>query len=112
VLRITAVCDMKHLEVFGYKHVGVCPARGSIQGRFARSVTAKSDSHHSDCLDDRIKISVVDRIAEERQYVLAILYRMREEVAINPDSFDADAQARIDNTIALLQPEGEQAHVA
>jgi hypothetical protein len=79
---------------------------------FARSVTAKSDSHHSDCLDHRIKISVVDRVAEERQCVLAIWYGMREEVVINPDSFDADAQARIDNTIALLQPEGEQAHLA
>jgi hypothetical protein len=83
-----------------------------MYGSVARLVTANRDSHHSDCLDDRIKLSVVDRVAEERQYVLAILYRMREEVVINPDSFDADAQARIDETIALLQPEGQQAHVA
>lgn len=52
----------------------------------------------------------MDRVAEERQYVLAILYRVREEVSANPDSFDLSAQARIDETIALLQPEGELAH--
>ena len=54
----------------------------------------------------------MDRVTEERRYVLAILYRMREEVVANSDSFDLDALARIDEAIALLQPEEEQAHAA
>lgn len=54
----------------------------------------------------------MERVAEERQYVLMILHNMREEVVANPDSFDANALARIHETIALLQPEEDQAHAA
>ncbi|MGB8062161.1 MAG: hypothetical protein WCF26_09725 [Candidatus Sulfotelmatobacter sp.] len=45
----------------------------------------------------------MDRVTEERQYVLQILYRMRDEVVSNPDLFDLDAQERIEQSIAFLQ---------
>jgi hypothetical protein len=35
--------------------------------------------------------------------VLAVLYRMRDEVAVNPELFDPDAQERIDEAIARTE---------
>ena len=43
--------------------------------------------------------SAVQRIVDEAEYVLANLYRMRDEVSANPKLFDADAQRRIDEAI-------------
>ena len=54
----------------------------------------------------------MERVAEERQYVLMILHHMREEIVANPDSFDVNALARIDETIALLQSEEVEAQAA
>lgn len=51
----------------------------------------------------------MDRVAEERQYVLEILCRMRQEVGVNPDLFESDALAHIEETISLLQAQGEKA---
>lgn len=42
--------------------------------------------------------------------MLAILYRMREEVGVNPEFFDMDAQARIEKTIALFSPKENFPH--
>jgi hypothetical protein len=46
---------------------------------------------------------IVDRVAEEREYVLDVLQRMRYIVIAKPDLFEPDAQRRIDEAIALLQ---------
>jgi hypothetical protein len=34
---------------------------------------------------------------------------MRDEVGVNPDVFDSDAEERIDEAIALLESPGEKA---
>jgi hypothetical protein len=54
----------------------------------------------------------MDRMTDERLYVLEILYRMHDEIGVNPDLFDHDAQERIDQAIALLQSPGEKANTA
>lgn len=40
---------------------------------------------------------------DEAEYVLAVLRQMRDEVSANPESFDPDAQERIDQAIACTQ---------
>ncbi|HET7441227.1 MAG TPA: hypothetical protein VFJ47_07995 [Terriglobales bacterium] len=54
----------------------------------------------------------MERVAEERQYVLMILHHMREEIVANPDSFDVNALARIDESVAFLQPEEDETQAA
>jgi hypothetical protein len=45
----------------------------------------------------------VDSLTDEAEYVLAVLYRMREEVIANPQLFEPDAQERIDKAIAFIE---------
>jgi hypothetical protein len=45
----------------------------------------------------------MQRLVDEAQYVLALLYRMRDEVSANPELFDSGAQERIDEAIARIQ---------
>jgi hypothetical protein len=45
----------------------------------------------------------MQRVVDEAQYVLALLYRMRDEVSANPELFDPGAQERIDEAIARIQ---------
>lgn len=45
----------------------------------------------------------MDRLADEAEYVLAILYRMRDEVIANRAWFDSDALERIDEAIARIE---------
>ena len=45
----------------------------------------------------------MQRLVDEAQYVLALLYRMRDEVSANPKLFDPGAQERIDEAIARIQ---------
>ena len=40
---------------------------------------------------------------DEAEYVLAVLHRMRDEVSADPELFDPDAQARIDEAIVRIQ---------
>ena len=40
---------------------------------------------------------------DEAEYVLAALYRMRDEVSANPILFDPDAQERIDEAIVRMK---------
>ena len=40
---------------------------------------------------------------EEAEYVLAVLFRMRDEVSANPKLFDPDAQERINGAIVRIQ---------
>jgi len=40
---------------------------------------------------------------DEAEYVLAALYRMRDEVSADPKLFDPDAQQRIDQAIVRIQ---------
>jgi hypothetical protein len=54
----------------------------------------------------------VQRIVDEAEYVLAVLYRVRHEASARPDLFDPDAQKRIDEAIVraldVLQSGGSQ----
>lgn len=52
---------------------------------------------------ESLHTSLVQRVIDEAGYVLAVLYRMRDEVYANPNLFDPDAQERIDKAIARLQ---------
>jgi len=45
----------------------------------------------------------MQRQIDEAEYVLAGLYRMRDEVSATPKSFDPDAQERIDEAIVRIQ---------
>ena len=45
----------------------------------------------------------MDRLADEAEYVLTILYRMRDEVIANRTWFDPDALERIDEAIARIE---------
>jgi hypothetical protein len=45
----------------------------------------------------------MQRQVDEAEYVVAVLYRMRDEVSANPKLFDPDAQERIDEAIARIQ---------
>ncbi len=40
---------------------------------------------------------------DEAEYVLAVLRRMRDTVSANPELFDPNAQARIDEAIICIQ---------
>ena len=40
---------------------------------------------------------------DETEYVLALLYRMRDQVSANPELFDPGAHERIDEAIARIQ---------
>ena len=46
---------------------------------------------------------VVNRCAEEADYVLPVLYHMREQVLADPQLFDVDALERINRAIADTQ---------
>ena len=45
----------------------------------------------------------MERTVNEAEYVLAVLRRMRVTVSANPESFDPDAQQRIDEAISCTQ---------
>jgi hypothetical protein len=45
----------------------------------------------------------MQRLVDESEYVLAVLYRMRGEVSANPELFDPNAQERIDEAIARIE---------
>jgi hypothetical protein len=45
----------------------------------------------------------MDRLADEAEYVLEILYRMRDEVTANRTWFAPDAVERIDEAIARIE---------
>lgn len=45
----------------------------------------------------------MQRQIDEAEYVLGVLYRMRDVVSENPDLFDRDAQERIDEAIVSTQ---------
>ena len=45
----------------------------------------------------------MERMVEEGEYVLAVLYRMRDKVSANPKLFDPDAHERIDEAIVHTQ---------
>lgn len=45
----------------------------------------------------------MERVVQESEYVLAVLYRMRAEVFANPQLFDSDAGERIDEAIARIE---------
>jgi len=45
----------------------------------------------------------MQRIVDEAEYVLAALYKMREQVSANRESFDPDAQERIEEAIVRIQ---------
>jgi hypothetical protein len=45
----------------------------------------------------------MQRQIDEAEYVLAVLYRMRDEVSANPESFDPDDLERIDEAIARIE---------
>ena len=45
----------------------------------------------------------MQRIVDEAECVLAALYKMREEVSANWESFDPDAQERIEEAIVRIQ---------
>ena len=45
----------------------------------------------------------MQRQVDEAEYVLTVLYRVRDEVSANPTLFDPDAQERIDEEIARIQ---------
>jgi hypothetical protein len=45
----------------------------------------------------------MQRVVDEAQYVLALLYRTRDELSANPELCDPGAQERIDEAIARIQ---------
>jgi hypothetical protein len=45
----------------------------------------------------------MQRAVDEAEYVLAVLCRMRDEVSADPESFEPDAQQRIDEAIVCIQ---------
>jgi hypothetical protein len=45
----------------------------------------------------------MQRVVDEAEYVLAVLYRMRDEVSENPDLYDPDAQKRMEEAIARVE---------
>jgi hypothetical protein len=47
--------------------------------------------------------SIMERMVDEAQYVLAVLYRKRDEVSANPELFDPAAHERIDEAIARIE---------
>ena len=58
-------------------------------------VTAPSTQSSHNC--------ITERTVDEAQYVLAVLHQMRDQVSANPESFDPDAQDRIDKAIACTE---------
>lgn len=47
----------------------------------------------------------MDRLTDEMEYVLMILYEMRTEVIARPQLFDPDALKRIDDAIRRIEVE-------
>ncbi len=45
----------------------------------------------------------MERLIDESEYVLAVLYRTREQVYANPNMFAPDAQERINEAITRIQ---------
>jgi len=45
----------------------------------------------------------MQRGVDEAEYVLAALYKMREEVSANPELFDPDARERIEEAIVRMR---------
>jgi hypothetical protein len=45
----------------------------------------------------------MQRLVDESEYVLGVLYRMRGEVSANPELFDPNAQERVDEAIARME---------
>jgi hypothetical protein len=45
----------------------------------------------------------MQRLVDESEYVLAVLYRMRGKVSAKPELFDPDAQERVDEAIARME---------
>lgn len=45
----------------------------------------------------------MQRAVDEAEYVLTILQHMRNEARCNPESYDPDAQKRIDEAIARVE---------
>ncbi len=50
-------------------------------------------------------------VVEEAEYVLTVLHRMRDEVAVNRGLYDPDARKRIDEAIARAEDLLRQAQV-
>jgi hypothetical protein len=46
----------------------------------------------------------MERLIDEAEYVLELLYRMRDQVCANPELFEPGAHKRIDEAIARIQP--------
>jgi hypothetical protein len=44
----------------------------------------------------------MQRVIDEAEYVLAALYRTRDEESANPKLFDPDAQAQIDASVVRI----------
>jgi hypothetical protein len=50
----------------------------------------------------------MQRVVDEAEYVLTVLYRMRDAVSENPELYDLDAQKRIEEAIARVIDELER----
>jgi hypothetical protein len=46
---------------------------------------------------------IMQRLVDEAEYVLTVLYRIRDAVSANPKLFDPDAKGRIDEAITRTQ---------
>ena len=46
---------------------------------------------------------VMQRVVDEAEYVLTILHHMRNEARRNPESYELNAQTRIDEAIARVE---------
>jgi hypothetical protein len=50
-------------------------------------------------------------VVEEAEYVLTVLHRMKDEVAVNRELYDPDARKRIDEAIARVEDVLRQAQL-
>jgi len=55
---------------------------------------------------------MMDRLSDETEYALIILHEMRRQATANPQLYDAQALAWIEETIALLQSGSQGIKVA
>jgi hypothetical protein len=51
----------------------------------------------------------MDRVLDEKNYVLSILRRTRDRIHEKPDSFDPSAEERVEEAIAVLEHADERA---
>jgi len=51
----------------------------------------------------------MQRVVDEAQYVLKVLHHMKLEVSANPELYDPDARARIEEAIARVDSALQQA---